>query len=927
MLEYSHINFFRKVIIFMKKILELFRLDWKRIFKSKMMPFLLIGLIILACLYCWVNVWALWDPNSNAGNLKVAVYSNDQAITVEGKKIAIGDELMKELKHNDSLKWVFEPSKKQLDKDVKSGKVYAGIYVPKNFSENLTSILKGKIVKPTLVYSVNKKINAISPKMTDVGATTLQKTISDQFIELTSSTALKTLKKAGLLIDDNLPTIRKFKSLILETDNNLPELQSDIDEIGVATTKLPEIKSKLNQANDLTNYIPALNQDAQKIVTANNYLPLADQIVGMTPELKAAIPDIQNAGSQIQQVDSDFSTISATMDKTIRELKTGLSVLTKVQKVVPKVTDLSNQIQGTTKDINNKLIPELKKAIPEIKNTITIGLNLVNVVASEISQDTANLANLIDKLENSEDLATLKADIKKLLNDIADKADTLQKVQTNLMNTLIKIRDIAQNAGKDTTVLNSIIDKLNAQIIKNQLLRDKARYLANNIDNLSLSELKSLLKEISSLSNEIVGGVNDILQLRVAEVANKILDQVSKELSSANSILGDVNTTILPEIPGLLTDTKSILDTALQYLTKYQKQLPALGHELHTANTLLNGNMSSIVSGINLANDFYNNDYPTLKEKLGVASFFVQYRLPGLEQDLTRTLDLVNSKMPKLESTLYLANDFAANEWPTVKDGIHKTATFLRGDEAYKKDAKKFMKVINGNAKKQSDFFAHPVAIKENIVYNIPNNGSASAPFYTVLCIWVVSLLLSSILSFDIILDKKQQQRYGTKTRFFGRYLTFTSLVMAQAAVVSLGNIFILKTYVVHPVALVFTTMFVGWVFASILYSIIAVFGLIGKAIGVVILVLSISAGGGNYPVVLSSSFFQAVNPFLPFTYAVNLVREMVGGIYWPNARLDFIILVLFAIGFLTLGVFLVGPLKPIVEKIEEEARKGMILE
>lgn len=911
----------------MKKIFELFKLDWKRIFKSKTMPLLLVALVILPCLYCWVNVWALWDPYSNTGDLKVAVYSNDESITVQGKKIAIGDQLMSELKHNHKLGWVFEPSKAKLDKDVKSGKVYAGIYVPKNFSENLTSILKGKVVKPTLVYSVNKKINAISPKMTDTGATTLQSTISDQFIELSGTTALKVLKKAGLLVDDNLPTIRKFKSLILETDTNLPELQSDIDEIGVASTKLPEIKSKLNEANSLTNYIPALNQDAQKLVAANNYLPLADQIMGLTPQLKSAIPDIKNAGSQIQQVDNDFSSISSTMSSTIKELKTGLTVLTKVQKVVPEVSDLSNQIQGTTQDVNTKLIPELKKAIPEIKNTITVGLNLVNVIASEISEDTANLANAIDKLQNSEDLAKLKADIKKLLDDIATKADTLQRIETNIMNTLIKIRDAAQKSGIDTTVLTKIIDKLSDQIDRNQLLSDTARDAAENIDNLSLDELKSLLTEVSSLSDEVVGGVNDILQLKVAEVANSILDQISKELTSAGSILGDVNTSILPEIPGLLTNTKDILNTALGYLTTYQKQLPALGHELHTANTLLNGNMSSIVSGINLANDFYNNDYPTVKEKLGVASFFVQYKLPGLEQDLTRTLNLVNSKMPKLESTLNTANGFIASDWPTLKDGIHKTATFLRGDDAYKKDAKKFMKIINGDAKKQADFLASPVAIKENSVYNIPNNGSASAPFYTALCIWVGALLLSSVLSLNIVLDSKQKKRYGAKSQFLGRYLTFTAIVVMQSLVAVLGNILILHTYVVHPIALAFVTMFIGWVFSSILYTLVAMFNTVGKGLGVIILVLSISAGGGNYPVVLSSSFFKVINPFLPFTYAVNLIREMVGGIYWPNARIDFIVLTLFAVGFLLLGVFLIGPVKPLITKLEDDAKKGMIIE
>ena len=56
----------------------------------------------------------------------------------------------------------------------------------------------------------------------------------------------------------------------------------------------------------------------------------------------------------------------------------------------------------------------------------------------------------------------------------------------------------------------------------------------------------------------------------------------------------------------------------------------------------------------------------------------------------------------------------------------------------------------------------------------------------------------------------------------------------------------------------------------------------------IIILVLSISGGGGNYPIQVSGKFFQMINPFLPFTHAVNLLRESAGGIYWPNLGLPF---------------------------------------
>ena len=56
-------------------------------------------------------------------------------------------------------------------------------------------------------------------------------------------------------------------------------------------------------------------------------------------------------------------------------------------------------------------------------------------------------------------------------------------------------------------------------------------------------------------------------------------------------------------------------------------------------------------------------------------------------------------------------------------------------------------------------------------------------------------------------------------------------------------------------------------------YVLVALFGNVGKG-RIIILVLSISGGGENYPIQVSGKFFQMINPFLPFTHAVNLLRN-----------------------------------------------------
>ena len=126
----------------LKRVFELYRLDWSRIFKNKLTFVLMIALMIIPSLYAWFNIAALWDPYSNTGDIKIAVYSDDKTASVLDQEVNIGENIIENLKENDTIGWQFVDSKKELDDGVKKGKYYAGIYLPSNFSENLLSLSK-----------------------------------------------------------------------------------------------------------------------------------------------------------------------------------------------------------------------------------------------------------------------------------------------------------------------------------------------------------------------------------------------------------------------------------------------------------------------------------------------------------------------------------------------------------------------------------------------------------------------------------------------------------------------------------------------------------------------------------------------------------------------------------------------------------------
>ena len=48
----------------------------------------------------------------------------------------------------------------------------------------------------------------------------------------------------------------------------------------------------------------------------------------------------------------------------------------------------------------------------------------------------------------------------------------------------------------------------------------------------------------------------------------------------------------------------------------------------------------------------------------------------------------------------------------------------------------------------------------------------------------------------------------------------------------------------------------------------------------IIMLVLQISTTNGIYPVYVMNDFFQALNPYLPMTYAIGLLRNALLGVY-----------------------------------------------
>lgn len=398
------------------------------------------------------------------------------------------------------------------------------------------------------------------------------------------------------------------------------------------------------------------------------------------------------------------------------------------------------------------------------------------------------------------------------------------------------------------------------------------------------------------------------------------------DLSTTTSIMNDMEAT-LTEIE---TQIKQAIDSVNQSETPTnQEKLTALYNELLTiheniqnARAGLQENVDRIKTGMTTAADFFKNDLPTIEQKIHQAADFVRNDLPKLEANIRNAADLIRSKLPAVEQAVHKAANFARSDLPGFEEKVRTAADRLRKFKS-SVNINELIQYLKHDPEKESSFLADPVLLKTKRIFPIPNYGSAMSPFYTMLALWVGGTLLVSSLRVDVEDAEKQFKNHHV---YFGRLLTFLTIGILQAVIVTLGDLFLIDTYVVDKLWFVLLSIFISMVFMIIIYTLCSVFGNIGKGLSIILLVLQISSSGATFPVSLTPAFFQKLHPFMPFTYAGSMLRETVGGMIRPIVVQDFLYLLIFMGISLLIGIVLKPYLSERIHRTAERARTTKII-
>lgn len=176
-------------------VIKMLKAEWTYLIKNKKFIVVLIAIALIPAIYCYLYLSSMWNTYGKTDNIPVAVVNQDRQVEYNGKNIAIGNNLAKNLKKSDSLNFK-TMSYDKAEKDLKNGKVYMTVIIPKDFSKSATTILTKDPSQMTIKYRMNSGQNFIVSKITNGAATSIKQNVSKQVTQLYSKIVLSALNGA-----------------------------------------------------------------------------------------------------------------------------------------------------------------------------------------------------------------------------------------------------------------------------------------------------------------------------------------------------------------------------------------------------------------------------------------------------------------------------------------------------------------------------------------------------------------------------------------------------------------------------------------------------------------------------------------------------------------------------------------------------------
>ncbi|GHP14123.1 phage infection protein [Lentilactobacillus fungorum] len=575
------------------------------------------------------------------------------------------------------------------------------------------------------------------------------------------------------------------------------------------------------------------------------------------------------------------------------------------EKLNPAATKITGQAKDSlTEQVRDNFIKISSKAALKEMNTAGETLNTHKPQILQIRTSLLDAIKTIKKTQgylgqinnDSKDmqqyLSTVKNDIPKISNQITD----LQKVVSH-GKSLTSATKTTLAATK-----NDLADGLADLQTDNQQLSALASDLRASSANPSSSLIKTEIAQSQTVTNTILDHLNNAL--RLADIINNIFP--SNRTTSLVRSISQAKKTVHQQQRNL-TNLKSKAaagsskQTLSQLAAKIARTSAQLSRNIDAANTSFN--------------DSVNQDLDNLNNTLTT----------GMTGD-DQVLQSLRSLIPQLNALADAGTSISKLSISRVKQ-IHSRLTDIQAKLNDLNDQTKFINeknldhLINLLAEnpQAANLLSSPITLKQADLYNMSKFGYGVTPFYTTLSIWIGILLLTTIISWKYRSKKNERfPRANLIEKYVGKLLLYLSISLTQTTFTMLGELFILGIRPVSVLAMLATAYTATIVFTIMMYTLVYMFGNVGKVISVLLMIIQLFGTGGIYPLETIPPYLAALAPYLPFTYAIQGFREAIAGpipsVFWHSL----LVLSGFAIAFL-----LIAPLRRVFQKPIAELENG----
>lgn len=702
--------------------------------------------------------------------------------------------------------------------------------------------------------------------------------------------------------------------------------------------------------NIAASWDPYGNTKALKVAVANNDKGYKSDLIPVRVNVGETIISTLHANDQL-----DWQFVKS--DKAIDGVESGEYY---AAIVIPK---------GFSADMMTLFSPDIKHA--QLKYYLN---EKINPIAPHITdQGATTVVNTIDKTF-AKTIAQVGLDLASSILHYS-QSPQMAEYMRNLNGNLTTMADTLSGASQQVTAYSQLLGSANDIVDSTGKLLASATKAGKQAQN-ALKQGKSGATSLTSAGANVTSSVNTALDQvsgafdQVAAKVNKAFDAIDKDSDTAASQL----TTLSEQV----SSGESLYDTyitSLNHMRESVEQLPdsdsakqalleaidreitlleaakgdsqKLAQQLKDASTqvtqdtaaaersrkeILNRITSAKQSISNVRDDYATNVKPKIDALASTVSTLISQtdsmitQLSGTTDSLNDVTSSVGTNIASIRSTL----DGIATKLNSSATTLNTLITAMNSSDNGAENSNELKSLTTSNASTLSTLISAPVALHRVAVYPIANYGSAMAPFYTILSIWVGAIILCAMLKVTISDREKAHvlglgdtlpriagpsgpgnaSRWGLRLdhEYFGRYAIFALLALLQGTLVCLGDMYFLGVQANHALQFLAVGWLAALVFSNIVYTLTVSFGDIGKAVAVVLLVMQVAGSGGTFPIETLPKFFQMLYPFLPFPHAIDAMHAAMAGSYGNEYLLDMVYLALFLIPSLLLGLVLRKP-------------------